>query len=61
MVDPLAEDPTPHKFPTLTGLKEARAGVENRHDRSLESLMASEDMPDVAVLCAELSGTGRRL
>jgi len=54
MVDLLAEDPTLRQSPTLTGLEEARVGVERRRQIDLEWLMAFDDPPDVEVLLAEL-------
>ena len=54
LVDLLGEIPTPDPPPMLTGLEEARAGVELAHQIDLDWRMASEDAPDVEVLLAEL-------
>lgn len=50
----LAEEPTPYQPPTLTELEQARAGVNLARQPALESLMASEDVPDVEVLLEQL-------
>jgi len=51
---PTRRGPTPCQAPTLTELEEARAGVEPARQQALEGLMASDDVPDVEVLLAEL-------
>ncbi len=54
MVDLLHEDPTPCQPPTLTELAEARAGVVLAPQIDLDWLMASEEMPDLEILLAEI-------
>ena len=54
MPELLHEDPTPCRPPTLTELAEARAGVVLAPQIDLEWLMASEEMPDLEILLAEL-------
>jgi hypothetical protein len=54
MVDLPHEDPTPCQPPTPTELAEARAGVVLARQIDLDWLMASEEMPDVDILLAEL-------
>jgi hypothetical protein len=58
MVGLLDEDPRPYQPPTLNVLEESGAGFEMARQVTLESLMASEDMPDIEVLQAVFNGPG---